>query len=444
MSRGDRVEIAGVVGRPKNPISTISAHTHTMAALSKNIALNGIKTMHAEIVEGNIDDYSDTMVKLQMERLNKMHKIFEDKHNQILQEFEDNIPKGKEASDEEMLKIDAMTGLYWKVEELVLHTKAVLMDKEKKSAQGVKKEGEAPGVQDIGHGMKLPPIQMKIFDGKDENWLEFRDMFESMIHLRKDCTPAYKLARLKEFVDQTKVTQVAGVYTGGYDQVWKEVKERYDRPKRLAAAHVDVLLNLEDNPILSRLGVRAVIDKFRGYRRAMTVMELPTDKWDGLLFPILFRKLPNEAVAYYNRTVRGNAIPAVTEILEVLEEYAETLAVDDESNTMEEPFRNRRPQRSNLARATGGHTVCPICNGAHAMTKCSQFMAMTVDQRWEVAYKNRVCYNCLGSGHINRNCSAGGCTVCRGNHHSLLHGPAVQQGQQAPAAGTTPQVLSRT
>lgn len=49
--------------------------------------------------------------------------------------------------------------------------------------------------------------------------------------------------------------------------------------------------NLEDNPILSRLGVRAVIDKFRGYRRAMTVMELPTDKWDGLLFPILFRKL---------------------------------------------------------------------------------------------------------------------------------------------------------
>lgn len=83
--------------------------------------------------------------------------------------------------------------------------------------------------------------------------------------------------------------------------------------------------------------------------------------------------------------MRGNAIPAVTEILEVLEEYAETLAVDDESNTMEEPFRNRRPQRSNLARATGGHTVCPICSGAHAMTKCSQFMAMTVDQRWEVA-----------------------------------------------------------
>lgn len=88
------------------------------------------------------------------------------------------------------------------------------MDKEKKSAQGVKKEGEAPGVQDIGHGMKLPPIQMKIFDGKDENLLEFRGIFESMIHLRKDCTPAYKLARWKEFVDQTKVTQVAGVYTG--------------------------------------------------------------------------------------------------------------------------------------------------------------------------------------------------------------------------------------
>lgn len=398
-----------------------------------------------EIVEGNIDHYTDVMVTLKMTNLEKIHKEFTDKHELVLQEFENNVAPGEEMSPEDNLKIDALNGLYWTVDDMVLLIKSVLMDKGKKVAQSVKKEGgTASGQEFVGHGMKLPPIQMKVFDGMDENWLEFRDMFESMVHQRKDCSPAYKLARLKEFVDQTKVTQVAGVYTGGYEQVWKEVKERYDRPKRLAAAHVDVLLALEDNPELSRLGVRAVIDKFRSYRRAMTVMELPTDKWDGLLFPILFRKLPNEAVAYYNRTVRGNTIPEVSEILRVVEEYAETLPVEEESNSVEEQFRNRRPQRSNFVRTPGGQGACGVCGGPHTLAKCSRFLALTVDRRWDVAYQNRVCYNCLGTGHLHRNCSTVRCTVCGANHNSLLHGPVVQTGQQAPAAGTAPQVFPRT
>lgn len=114
-----------------------------MATLSKCNALNGIKRMHMEIVEGNIDHYTDVMVTLKMTNLDKIHKEFTDKHELVLQEFENNVAPGKEMSPEDNLKIDALNGLYWTVDDMVLLIKSVLMDKGKKVAQVVKKDEAA-------------------------------------------------------------------------------------------------------------------------------------------------------------------------------------------------------------------------------------------------------------------------------------------------------------
>lgn len=437
----------------------VGTHTHirrqAKMSYSKNTSLNAIKRLNKTLVLGTgTQDLKRGAAEELLKEVMGLFEEFKVMHYRILDQFELKMPQTESEIAGRQVDVDCHEALYETVEGMVRSCRRVLRERidelaaaeEQQKTGRQRTDGNADGQDAACHGMKLPPIQMKVFDGKDENWLEFRDMFESMVHVRKDCSSAYKLARLKEFVDQTKVTQVAGVYTGGYDQVWKEVKDRYDRPKRLAAAHVDLLLSLDDNPVLSRTGVRAVIDKFRSFRRAMTVMELPTDKWDGLLFPLLFRKLPEDAVAFYNQSVRGNGIPEVSNILEVVEEYAETLPLEEEANPIEESLRNRRPQRSNLTRTQGGHQGgkgCVLCGGAHTISKCSHFLAMAVEQRWTSAYNNGLCYNCLGSGHNSRRCTAGRCN-CGGSHHLLLHNAPEQPRQPTPAAGTTPQVYPRT
>lgn len=45
---------------------------------------------------------------------------------------------------------------------------------------------EASGVRQNSRALKLPEIKLPGFDGKFENWLEFRNIFEALIHHHVD------------------------------------------------------------------------------------------------------------------------------------------------------------------------------------------------------------------------------------------------------------------
>ncbi len=66
---------------------------------------------------------------------------------------------------------------------------------------------------------------------------------------------------------------------------------------------------------------------------------------------------------------------------------------------------------------------CPACTGApHFLARCSQFVAMNVDQRQELVRRAGMCYNCLFPGHTASECkSKFACRVCKSRHHSMLH-----------------------
>ena len=64
---------------------------------------------------------------------------------------------------------------------------------------------------------------------------------------------------------------------------------------------------------------------------------------------------------------------------------------------------------------------CQACGqGRHGLAKCSQYQRMTVEDRWDVARKAGVCFQCLGP-HLARQCTSKTCPTCHQPHHSSLH-----------------------
>ncbi|XP_011669772.2 uncharacterized protein LOC100889397 [Strongylocentrotus purpuratus] len=67
---------------------------------------------------------------------------------------------------------------------------------------------------------------------------------------------------------------------------------------------------------------------------------------------------------------------------------------------------------------------CIMCQDSHDLFGCQEFKAMEPDERFDFAFKNRLCFNCLLPGHVsskcilNRTCSVKGCNQ---RHTKFLH-----------------------
>lgn len=76
------------------------------------------------------------------------------------------------------------------------------------------------------------------------------------------------------------------------------------------------------------------------------------------------------------------------------------------------------------ARAPGspGKGPCLFCKGQHALPRCFDFSVLSAKERSNRARELKVCFNCLGTGHLLEDCpSKFTCRFCQGKHHSLLH-----------------------
>ena len=67
---------------------------------------------------------------------------------------------------------------------------------------------------------------------------------------------------------------------------------------------------------------------------------------------------------------------------------------------------------------------CHICKGSHAAPECPTLTDSTVNECFEFATKAKLCFSCLGKGHMTRECRTKklcGRNGCHHYHHPLVH-----------------------
>ena len=68
--------------------------------------------------------------------------------------------------------------------------------------------------------------------------------------------------------------------------------------------------------------------------------------------------------------------------------------------------------------------LCMFCSRInHKSPNCLTFARDSLERRWYLVRKYRLCYKCLEQGHLMINCESGNCAQYSRPHHVLLHDP---------------------
>lgn len=296
-------------------------------------------------------------------------------------------------------------------------------------------------------GKKLPILRIEKFTGKDKTkFISFWTSFENIIHRNKKLKKDEKFAYLKSFLEEDALALVSTFPTRGsfYKPALLELHRRYGRTQTIIDAIIQRFDDIKssDNFAIFRTSF------LEAYSTIMTLKSLGRDinAMSEVLIPVLKRKIPYAIRRTWNEKAykmeRKNKRITITKFLEFLR---------DKILTMEEPppRPNSKPSTSSKSKkkiipykglqvtTSSSHTrntslvlsFCFVCGKTpfHPVERCEAAKQVGQKQLLLLAKHMGICFRCLSSKHMNKECKAKPCAECKGNHHTLLHSSKIKK-----------------
>ncbi|CAG7828422.1 unnamed protein product, partial [Allacma fusca] len=142
----------------------------------------------------------------------------------------------------------------------------------------------------------------------------------------------------------------------------------------------------------------------------------------------------------FHQSLDDTKVPPLQKLLDYLDK--EMRVLDAATTATSTPSSNHRLNGPTKTYQT--HTKsetftkrCLICTADHPHFKCPKLVEATEGDRRKIVDKAKLCTNCLGTGHVWKDCkSIRNCRTCNQNHHSLLHA-SLSKGVSKPVTLTT-------
>lgn len=172
----------------------------------------------------------------------------------------------------------------------------------------------------------------------------------------------------------------------------------------------------------------------------MAAVQIPVEHWDVLFIHVILSKLPDRSTLAWKQLTTNEPFPPINELLDFLENRARALDQTRSQSTVPLPatsLPSNSGNRTNLSRSSskqvnsGAPTLtksdldttsgkCPHCGAQHPLYGCGQFVALSVEQRFNRIKGSNLCFNCLKPGHSTRACPSRSCRRCPGKKHNTL------------------------
>lgn len=119
--------------------------------------------------------------------------------------------------------------------------------------------------------IKLPNIQLPKFDGSYNNWLEFRDLYESLIHSNVSINNIQKFhyLRLALIGSAAEVINSLEFSAANYIIAWQLLCERYDNKSMLINNHLKGIFEIPKIYKESANAIRRLVDGISKHLRAL-------------------------------------------------------------------------------------------------------------------------------------------------------------------------------
>lgn len=287
---------------------------------------------------------------------------------------------------------------------------------------------------------RLPEIPLPRYDGDIHKWPAFRDCFEALIIQRSKLSNIEKFYYLIGCVHGAVADAIRGIPVSGdtYELAWTTLVSRFDKPRLVASALVDSLLQVPAVPNETLVDLNKFMAMFNENVSVLRALKLP-DLGDFILFSLASRSLPVSCRTLFESQLTTE-YPTVSDLFAFLKARVAVLErvqgvvtpkpmfssrpKDQVNNAPNWPRRTNKMPSSSLVSSTSSSSisVCKFCGDRHAIEACIKFQSMSTDERSQWARTMRICFTCLRGDHWANQCkSQKRCPVCSRRHHTLLH-----------------------
>ncbi|XP_037960644.1 uncharacterized protein LOC119689804 [Teleopsis dalmanni] len=141
--------------------------------------------------------------------------------------------------------------------------------------------------------------------------------------------------------------------------------------------------------------------------------------WDAIMVHVIIRKLDKASHTAFEQSLEDSRrIIPLKELLRFLEGRFQAL----ESMTNGNHKQSHKPRHPAVAlAATDSGSKCITCNSSHQLFSCEIFKRKSIQQKYDLLKRHKLCTNCMKPGHMALQCSSRGCTICQRRHNTLLH-----------------------
>lgn len=315
--------------------------------------------------------------------------------------------------------------------------------------------------QRLASNLNLPPVHLEMFSDSPSEFPMFKQRFENRIMSRHDFSDGEQMLRLLQFLGgeaKEAVKSFEAVKGGVYDAM-KILEKRYGKRCLIVSSILDGLTKGPAIQSRDRTALRKFADEAASANATLKSLRCMNEVNQGNLVEML-RRLPKYlrerfAVAASDLEAKENRFPTLNDFAIFLDRWANVANHPiNASNTDQQEVPGlakgkmkygpemawdmgvQGDDSRNIYKSVKITTPYPCCSQAHPIYRCERFKGKTPGERFELAKRKNLCYNCLKSNqikqlgrtvkHTARSCpSKFKCKIegCGALHHTLLHKP---------------------
>ncbi|XP_053686658.1 uncharacterized protein LOC128736205 [Sabethes cyaneus] len=312
-------------------------------------------------------------------------------------------------------------------------------------------------IQSVKHephiNVKLPQLNIPVFNGERKNWRSFKDLFEGMIHNRTDLKESVKMQYLFSYIDGEAKRMVNSfpISDANYHEAWETLIAHYDKNKYTVFALIREFL---EQPSASNTnGLKKLVNVSDDVIRQLKALGNEYETRDPWLIHLLLDKVDKDTRSLWAQKIIDIDNPSFMDFFDFLQKRCDALETCSAfvKKTSFDIVKKENPRASgNERKLQAFHTAaaaatpisCAKCSNDHPVYQCESFKAMDVPARRQLALSSRLCYNCLRPSHTAKHCTSKSvCHIaqCKQRHHTLLCRRDVKRPEQQNDAVIEPE-----
>lgn len=322
----------------------------------------------------------------------------------------------------------------------------------------------AHGLTSSSH-VRLPDIKLPVFSGNLDHWLNFHDLYMSLVHSSTELSNIQKFYYLRASLsgDALKLVQTIPITAANYHVAWSLLEDHFQNKPRLKQSYLNALFESATLKRESAPDLHALVERFESNVKVLHQLGEKTEFWDLILIRMLSVRLDattRRDWEEYSATKTDVTFKDLTSFIQRRVSVLQTLQGKGVETPPSSSSSSLGPPKKSTQRSAACHSAthantdrkCLVCSEHHPLYMCPTFSKLVVEDKEKEIRRLQLCRNCLRKGHVVRECpSSSSCRKCKHRHHTqLCPGELVTTTTNSPsttsksAAAHTPEEQPRT